>query len=62
MDSVYFAFGGIAIVLIVHWAMIADRAGGPYIGLLAMRRPRVDDAGSPKDAKFKRRRMGGARK
>jgi len=62
MDSVYFAFGGIGVLLIIQWAMTADRRGDPYTGLLAMRRPRPDDQSRRANGKSRRRRPGADRK
>lgn len=54
MDSVYYAFGGLAVVVIIYWAMMADRRSGPYAGLLAMRRPDPNDPRFHKSTKSKR--------
>jgi hypothetical protein len=62
MDSVYFAFGAIAVVLIIHWAMMAERGGGPHAGLLAMRRYRPDDPKRSKAVTANRRRAGALRR
>jgi hypothetical protein len=58
MESVYFALGVTAAMLVIHWALVADRRrAGAHSGLLAMRGSgKSPEAAGTKDARTFRRR------
>jgi len=46
MESIFFLFGLMGVVLVVHWAVVNDRAGnhGKTTGLFAMRDAETETA------------------